>query len=264
MTHTDWSLCPQARGRTARAARVQLGGLGRQPGAGGSAAHQPVGGPHPAVRGAGVRHARHGGGGAAGAHQPRYVTPAFSQFRFVLVRVRAEMYLVLMGKFVSFAELLVEKERFISRALDEKQQLVAQMLNVPLLDFHHVAEVSAVSSEQVALFVNLCVCAFDHHMRTVCERVGCRDLDAVWLLRRWLRRWRVRRRRGSCCSPPSTRRRASRRCSTRPSRRRRRRPAARRPATRSTATVSTRLRSRLVAFAFSQDKFRVSWNSRRA
>ena len=42
---------------------------------------------------------------------------------------------------VAFAEMLVEKDRFISKAIEEKQNLVAQILNVPLQDFQHVAEV---------------------------------------------------------------------------------------------------------------------------
>ena len=42
---------------------------------------------------------------------------------------------------VVFVEMLVEKDRFITKAIEEKQNLVAQILNVPLQDFQHVAEV---------------------------------------------------------------------------------------------------------------------------
>ena len=40
-----------------------------------------------------------------------------------------------------FVEMLVEKDRFITKTIEEKQNLVAQILNVPLQDFQHVAEV---------------------------------------------------------------------------------------------------------------------------
>ena len=39
-------------------------------------------------------------------------------------------------------EMLVEKDRLISKAIEEKQNLVAQILNVPIQDFQHVAEVN--------------------------------------------------------------------------------------------------------------------------
>ena len=42
---------------------------------------------------------------------------------------------------VVFVEMLVEKDRFITKAIEEKQNLVAQILNVPLQNFQHVAEV---------------------------------------------------------------------------------------------------------------------------
>ncbi len=43
--------------------------------------------------------------------------------------------------------MLVEKDKLITKAIEEKQNLVAQILNVPLHDFHHVAEVRHCSSE---------------------------------------------------------------------------------------------------------------------
>ena len=51
-----------------------------------------------------------------------------------------DAYVLFDGCFV-IVEMLVEKDRLITKAIEEKQNLVAQILNVPLQDFQHVAEV---------------------------------------------------------------------------------------------------------------------------